>query len=149
MLDKLIVKAIPLMPRKLIWAVGKKYIAGLTFEDAVNTTKQFAKLNGGTTIDVLGEFVSDKERAIKERDSSLRVLETIKKENLPTYLSIKPTSNGLGIDPEFGYENVKMLVERANNSDFHAAWIWKTHLIQKVLFNYTNACFLKVTTTAV
>lgn len=113
MLDKLIVKAIPLMPRKLIWAVGKKYIAGLTFEDAVNTTKQFAKLNGGTTIDVLGEFVSDKERAIKERDSSLRVLETIKKENLPTYLSIKPTSNGLGIDPEFGYENVKMLVERA------------------------------------
>lgn len=113
MFNQLIVKAIPLMPKKIVWLVGKKYIAGLTLDDAIAVTRKFATLNGRTTIDVLGEFVSEKERAIKERDASLNVIETIKRENLPTYLSIKPTSCGLGIDTEFGYENVKMLVSRA------------------------------------
>ncbi len=113
MFNRLIVSIIPLMPKKLIWFFGKKYISGLKLSDAIQTTKDFAKLGGGTTIDVLGEFVTERERAIKERDASMVVLDTIKKENLPSYLSIKPTSNGLGIDAEFGYENIKMIVAKA------------------------------------
>lgn len=113
MLNKIIVASIPLMPKKVVWLFGKKYIAGLKLSDAVNITKEFAKLGGGTTIDVLGEFVTDKQRAIHERDSSLKVLEVIKEEKLPSYLSIKPTSCGLGIDTEFGYENIKILAEKA------------------------------------
>ena len=113
MLNKIIVGSIPLMPKKLVWLFGKKYIAGLKIEDAVRYTKEFAKMNGGTTIDVLGEFVTDKARAIHERDMSAIVIDTIHNEKLPSYLSIKPTSCGLGIDAEFGYENVKMLVDKA------------------------------------
>ncbi|MDR0927900.1 MAG: proline dehydrogenase family protein [Ignavibacteria bacterium] len=104
---------IPLMPKSLVWAVGKRYIAGLKIEDAVKYTKAFQELGGGTTIDVLGEFVSEKERAIKERDASSFVIDTIAREQLPSYLSIKPTAQGLGIDTEFAYENVKMLVAQA------------------------------------
>jgi proline dehydrogenase len=113
MLNKLIVSMIPLMPKKIVWAVGKKYIAGLKLEDAIKCTKELNNNGGETTIDVLGEFVSEKERAINERDASLKVLETICVEKLNSYLSIKPTSNGLGIDFNFGYENIKMLVEKA------------------------------------
>ena len=113
MINKIIVASIPLMPKKLVWLFGKKYIAGLKIEDAIRYTKEFAKINGGTTIDALGEFVTDKERAIYERDMSAIVIDAIHNEKLPSYLSIKPTSCGLGIDTEFGYENVKMLVNKA------------------------------------
>ena len=112
MLNKIIVASIPLMPKKLVWLFGKKYIAGLKIEDAVRFTKEFSKINGKTTIDVLGEFVTDKARATLERDMSAVVIDTIHKEKLPSYLSIKPTSCGLGIDTEFGYENVKLLAEK-------------------------------------
>jgi proline dehydrogenase len=115
MFNKLIVATIPIMPKSLVWAVGKKYIAGLKLEDAVRYSKEFAAIGGGTTIDVLGEFVSEKERALKERDASAIVIDAIHKENLRSYLSIKPTSCGLGIDSEFGYENVRMLVDKAKN----------------------------------
>lgn len=113
MFNQLIVSMIPFMPKSIVWAIGKKYIAGLTLEDAVRYTKQLNNNNTETTIDVLGEFVSDKERAIKERDASLKVLDAIYNEKLKSYLSIKPTSNGLGIDFNFGYENIKMLIEKA------------------------------------
>jgi proline dehydrogenase len=113
MINKIIVASIPLMPKKLVWLFGKKYIAGLKIEDAVRYTKDFAKINGSTTIDVLGEFVTDKVRASHERDMSAVVIDAIHNEKLPSYLSIKPTSCGLGIDTEFGYENVKMLADKA------------------------------------
>lgn len=113
MLSKIIAGSVPLMPKKLVWIFGKKYIAGLKLEDAVKLTKEFAQIGGGTTIDVLGEFVSERERALQERDDSAVVLDTIHKEAIPSYLSVKPTSNGLGIDTEFGYENVKYIVSKA------------------------------------
>lgn len=113
MLNKIIVSMVPLMPKSIVWAIGKKYIAGLKLTDAVKYTKELNKIGSETTIDVLGEFVTEKERAINERDASLNVLETIYNERLTSYLSIKPTSNGLGIDFDFGYENIKMLVDKA------------------------------------
>ncbi len=113
MLNKIIVASIPLMPKKLVWLFGKKYIAGLTLNDAVRVSKSFAKLGGKTTIDALGEFVTDKSRAIHERDMSSSVIDAIAAENLNSYLSIKPTSCGLGIDTEFGYENIKILIDKA------------------------------------
>jgi proline dehydrogenase len=113
MFNKLIVSMIPLMPKSIVWAIGKKYIAGLNLDDAVKYTKELNNNGCQTTIDVLGEFVTEKERAINERDASLKVLESIQNEKLNSYLSIKPTSNGLGIDFDFGYENIKMLVQKA------------------------------------
>lgn len=116
MLNKLIVGTIPLLPKSLVYIFAKKYIAGSQLNDAVKVTKDFAKLGGVTTIDVLGEFVDSKERALHEKEMSLKVIETIKKENLPTYLSIKPTSLGLGIDYIFAYQNVLELVQKANEN---------------------------------
>lgn len=115
MLNKLIVSTIPLLPKSLIYIFAKKYIAGSQLKDAVKVTKEFAKIGGVTTIDVLGEFVDSKERALHEKEMSLEVIETIKKENLSTYLSIKPTSLGLGIDYDFAFENIKELVQKAND----------------------------------
>jgi proline dehydrogenase len=117
MFRKILLAMLPRMPKSLVWSVGKKYIAGTKLEDAVRYTKELAKLGdgGGTTIDVLGEFVTERDRATKERDASMHVLDVIKQEQIPTYLSIKPTAQGMGIDFDFGYENIKMIVEKAKN----------------------------------
>ncbi len=114
--NQLIIKTMPLVPKSIIHIFAKNYISGDTIESAVKVTKDFAKLGGWTTIDVLGEFVTSKERALHEKSMSSKVLDAIKENNLNTYLSVKPTSIGLGIDEDFGYENVKELVAQAKKN---------------------------------
>lgn len=115
MLSKLIAEIIPYFPKKFVYIFAKKYIAGPTLEDAVRVTLDLMKINGMSTIDVLGEFVEKREEAIHEAQTAQRVLETIKANNLKSYLSIKPTSVGLGIDFDFGYNNIYELVKYAND----------------------------------
>lgn len=108
---------LPLMPKKLVYVFAKKYIAGSTLEDAVACTKRIGQLGGRTTIDVLGEFVTQKEQSIHDRDMCMKVIDTIEEYQLPSYLSVKPTSLGVGIDFEFGYQNIRMLYERAKSKN--------------------------------
>jgi proline dehydrogenase len=116
MLNKLIIKTMPLVPKPIIHLVAKKYIAGDTLADAVRVTQDFQKLGGMTTIDVLGEFVTTKERALHEKEQSKLVLGAIRDNSLPTYLSVKPTSLGLGIDTEFAYNNIKEILAIAESN---------------------------------
>jgi proline dehydrogenase len=113
MLNKLITTMMPMIPKVIIKKVALKYIAGYTLNDAVNETKAFEKLGGRTTIDVLGEFVTSKDRALHEAEMSQKVLDAIDANKMPTYLSIKPTSLGLGIDENFGYDNIIKVVKSA------------------------------------
>lgn len=117
MLNQLIIKTLPYIPKPMVHVFAKKYIAGDTLNDAVNVTKDFEKLGGKTTIDVLGEFVTSRERALHEREESRKVVEAVKKNNLQTYLSIKPTSLGLDIDYDFCVQNVSYLAEIAKQND--------------------------------
>lgn len=105
----------PIIPKSIIKAVAKRYIAGDELSDAVRVTKEIETEGGMTTIDALGEFVDSKERAIQEVSISSMILDAIHQNNLKTYLSIKPTSLGLGIDEEFGYKNIKQIIEKAND----------------------------------
>ncbi len=114
MLNKIVITMLPLIPKPVIRMVAKRYIAGDTLDDAVRVTLDFARMGGMTTIDVLGEFVETKELALAEKEESKRVLEAIVQNNLPTYLSVKPTSQGLGIDEEFAYQNIYEILETAN-----------------------------------
>lgn len=113
MLNRIVLKLISLMPKALVLVFAKKYIAGPALKDAVRVTKEFAKKGGMTTIDVLGEFVSDKTRALHELEMSSKVITAIHEHAMPAYLSVKPTSLGLGIDPEFAYANILRLVKEA------------------------------------
>jgi len=115
MLNQLITKTMPLIPKSIIHQVAKKYIAGDELSDAVRVTQEFQKLGGKTTIDVLGEFVTTKERALHEKEMVSKVLDAINEFSLDSYLSIKPTSLGLGIDENFGYDNISFIVKKAND----------------------------------
>jgi len=114
MLNEIVIKSMPLIPKVIIKKVASKYIAGPTLQDAIRVTKELMSKNGMSTIDVLGEFVTTKERALHEKEMSRKVIEAIYGNQLKTYLSIKPTSLGLGIDTYFAFENISYLVKLAN-----------------------------------
>jgi proline dehydrogenase len=118
MLNNLIVAAMPLVPRPIIRKISSRYIAGDHLADAIRVTQDLHRDEGAwTTIDVLGEFVEDRERALKEKSESSRVLDAIEKHGLVgvANLSIKPTSLGLGVDLEFAYTNIRELAAQARD----------------------------------
>ncbi|MCX7880536.1 MAG: proline dehydrogenase family protein [Ignavibacteria bacterium] len=115
LLNQIIIKLMPMVPKSIIRRVSRRYIAGDYIQDAIRVSQEIMKLNGMTTIDVLGEFVTTREMALKEAEMCSKVLDAIWEHRLDSYLSVKPTSLGIGIDFEFGYSNIRKLVEKANN----------------------------------
>jgi len=73
MFNKLIAGLLPYMPKSLVWIFSKRYIAGITIEDAIQASKDLNKEGIKVTLDVLGEFIKnlDEAEAIKMRISKL------------------------------------------------------------------------------
>jgi proline dehydrogenase len=111
----LLVKAVQVMPEKVVWLFSKKYIAGKTLQSAIDTVKQLNSKGIYATLDVLGESVNTKEEAIEAKQKALDVFDAIVKYKLLANLSIKPTQMGLAIDKEFAYQQILELVKRANS----------------------------------
>lgn len=120
MLNQIIAKLLPFFPKNLIYIFAKKYISGPTLDDAVRVTKELMAINGCSTIDVLGEFVETREAANHETEMCLKVVDAIEENKLDSYLSIKPTSVGLGLDYDFGYSNIKKLVSYCQSKGIRA-----------------------------
>jgi proline dehydrogenase len=120
MFNKLIVACLPLVPRPIIRKISSRYIAGDHLQDAMEVARRLHADEGAhATIDVLGEFVDSRERALTEKRDSLAVLDAIAAENLVGVagLSVKPTSLGLGLDEDFAYDNLRTLAGRARELD--------------------------------
>jgi proline dehydrogenase len=97
-LNTLIVKTLPLFPRKFIRVFANKYIAGDNINDAIKTVKALNAKSIMATIDVLGESIKDRNEAFQSKNESLEVLETIVEKNLNGNLSVKLTMLGLAMD---------------------------------------------------
>lgn len=111
--NKLVVASLPIIPKSIIRLVAQRYIAGPHLVDAVRVTKDLMARGAASTIDVLGEFVSSRERAEHETVMQASVIDAIHSNNLSSYLSVKPTSLGLDIDHDFAYANISGLVAKA------------------------------------
>lgn len=111
-INRVIANILPFMPKGLVWMFSKRYIAGKTIEDALRTSKE---LNAGgcmVTIDLLGEFITKKEEAIKNRDEYLNIVETFEQHNIDGNYSLKPTMFGLLLDENFCYENIRAIIKK-------------------------------------
>ena len=113
--NSLVVATLPIIPKRIVKAVAQRYIAGDRLADAVRVTQDLMRQGACSTIDVLGEFVSSRERATSETDSQTRVIDAIRDNGLDSYLSVKLTSLGLDIDRDFAYGNLRSLVEKAKS----------------------------------
>ncbi len=111
--NNLIVSCIPLVPKFLVRKFAAPYIAGETIEDAVATVKKINASGAVATIDLLGEFITEKSQATHDTAELKRLLKAINDHGLKSNVSIKPTQFGLLLDGEFAFENIRDLVSTA------------------------------------
>ncbi|MEW5799098.1 MAG: proline dehydrogenase family protein [Bacteroidota bacterium] len=117
LLNTLVVKTLPYIPKTVVGAVAKRYIAGETLSDAVNKVRQLNSENAMATVDVLGEDIFTQDQATESKYASVDVLNAIAKHSLNSNLSIKLTSLGLKMEKQFCIGNVDEIVSTAKKQN--------------------------------
>lgn len=92
---------------------AEKFVAGVDLPTAAEKIKVLNKRGISTTLDNLGEFVSDRGEATEAKNRILEMIEYIHSEKLDSHISVKLTQLGLDIDRDFCLENMKEIVQKA------------------------------------
>lgn len=108
-----IANMMPYMPKCMVGTFAKRYVAGGKPEDAFRLTKGLNEEGAVGTIDLLGEFTEDPEKAKATVEMYKLVLDNIESQNLNTNISIKPTAFGALLSRDFCTENITELITYA------------------------------------
>ena len=111
--NRLLVTTLPLVPKAIVGRVASRYVAGETLDDALNVVRSLNSQGAMATLDVLGEEVHEREKAVTAVEEYIRVLDAISAQKLDSNVSIKPTMLGLTIDEGFCRENIERIVATA------------------------------------
>jgi len=115
--DTLVRHGMPLVPKFIVGRVARRYVAGETLTDAVQTIRELNAEGATCTIDVLGEEVHERAKAEAAVAAYLDVFDTITREGLDCNVSIKPTLLGLKIDEAFCTEMVSAVAAKGAEVD--------------------------------
>jgi proline dehydrogenase len=115
--DSLMKYGLPMVPKFVVGRFARRYVAGETQDDAVQTIKELQSEGAMATVDVLGEEVREKARAEAAVVEYVKLLDRIEAEGLDSNISIKPTMLGLKIDEELCAACVSTIAERARSHD--------------------------------
>jgi len=114
MFNKFIATILPYFPKKFVWIFSKRYVSGEKLEDAVNSSLDLYEKGSGSTIDLLGEFITDISEAEVNKRVYLEIVERYSKEmNLNVTFSVKPTSFGNKSVTLFCYQHIRDVVVKA------------------------------------
>lgn len=112
-INKMIAGILPFMPKNMVWLFSKRYIAGKTIEEAIETSRKLNAEGMMVTIDLLGEFITELHQAEANKNEYLNIIETVQKGKINGNYSLKPTMFGLLIDKEVCYNNIREIVAKA------------------------------------
>lgn len=116
---RLVATTLPLAPRFLVGRVAARYVAGETLDEALATVRELNAQGAMATLDVLGEEVTERDKAIAATEEYLRIFDRIEEEGLDANASLKLTLLGLEIDEEFCLGNVERIAaEAAEHGNF-------------------------------
>ncbi|MFC4799037.1 proline dehydrogenase family protein [Neobacillus sp. GCM10023253] len=93
---------------------AQSVVAGTNIEEAIKSIKDLNANGISCTVDNLGEFVFKEEEAAAAREQILKVIEAIHSNNADAHISLKPTQLGLDIDYSLCLNNVREIVDKAN-----------------------------------
>jgi len=99
-LDGVVRAGLPLIPRRVLWTVARRYVAGDQLGDALAAIERLRGEGFGTIIDVLGEGVSSTEQAQGAAAEYHRALAALPAVDPRCVISVKPTHLGLLLDRE-------------------------------------------------
>jgi len=115
LLNTVIAKTLPLVPKSIVGRVSRRYIAGTTLNAAIDTVRALNQKTLMATLDILGEDILERPPAVQMVKDWEGVIDAITSHSLDSNFSVKLSQLGLRIDPEFCYQNVRSLVERARS----------------------------------
>ncbi|AXI00774.1 proline dehydrogenase [Sporosarcina sp. PTS2304] len=107
---------------------AQNVVAGTTIAETIESIKKLNAHGISCTVDNLGEFVFEKEEAIKAKEQILQMIEAIHTEEVDAHISLKPTQLGLDIDYDFCLENLTEIVKKANEYDIFINLDMEDHL---------------------
>jgi proline dehydrogenase len=113
LLDRAIVRVLPVVPKRIVRRLSARYIAGPSLGDAVRVVARLNREGKMATIDVLGEEVKSAGEAGEIARAYHQVFARIEGERLDANVSIKLTALGLELDPDMCRANVEALVQDA------------------------------------
>src|SRR5258708_34050875 len=90
---------LPFVPRPIVWAVAKRYVAGATLEDALRVTAELERRHALVTLDVLGERFSSRHEVLQMMAEYERAPRQLHAPHPGTPLSARMTGLGLRLNP--------------------------------------------------
>lgn len=115
--NMLVSKTIMHVPGPIVGIFAKGYIAGDTLSEAAEVSSKLNQQGAMVTLDILGEFITNKDQATFFKQSCLNILETIQKKGIDGNLSLKPTQMGMQLDKDFAFENIREVIQTAREND--------------------------------
>lgn len=115
LLNRLVVATLPFVPKPIVGAVARRYIAGVTLEEAVVQIRSLNSRGFVATTDLLGEYITRLEEAGANEKLIESIFQTIGRHRLLSTASVKLSQLGLLLDTEACYRNVRSIVVLAES----------------------------------
>ena len=112
-INNIITKTIPFLPKKIVKIIADKYVAGETTKEALKVIQNLNSKKYDITIDLLGEHLNNAQEIDKVTNIYINLLDEINKQSLSSNISVKPTHIGLDLELEEFYKNALKLVKKA------------------------------------
>jgi proline dehydrogenase len=96
--------------------MSRRFVAGESLEEALDTVRGLNARGLTVTLDHLGENVSSAEQATADARAAADSLEAIARHDLASNASVKLTQFGLDVDTELTYRNMCVLLEVAERT---------------------------------
>ena len=110
---RVLARILPYVPKSVAGLAARRYIAGETLEDGIDTAATLSQQGFRTTLDLLGEDTTNREHARRALDGYQRTLEAIEARGIDGNVSVKPTQFGLRVDPKLCLELFQTLADEA------------------------------------
>jgi proline dehydrogenase len=96
--------------------LARRFVAGETIESALDAVRELNGRGMSATLDFLGEDVTERDAALRTRETYLEMLDAIGESGVDSNVSVKLTAIGLLVDEDFAFENLMAIVEHARRN---------------------------------
>ena len=113
LLDKALVRMLPVVPKPVVQFFSSRYIAGTTLDEGVEVVRALNRDGKLATVDVLGEEITHESEAREIAQAYRDVFIAIEREHLESNVSVKLTALGLNLSYELCRDDLESVLREA------------------------------------